>query len=47
VKARNASAAAVPESAHLSVSVGFELVDEFDSNSWGGPVREQRYELQP
>ncbi len=32
-------------SAHLYRSVGFELVDEWDANTWGEPVREQRYEL--
>jgi GNAT superfamily N-acetyltransferase len=34
------------ESTHVYLSVGFVLVDEFDSASWGGPVREQRYELE-
>jgi GNAT superfamily N-acetyltransferase len=40
------TATGLPESAHLYVAVGFVLVDEFDSQSWGGPVREQHYAME-
>jgi GNAT superfamily N-acetyltransferase len=39
------TAAGLPESTHRYVSAGFVLTDEFDSESWGEPVREQRYDL--
>src|SRR4051794_7398102 len=40
------TAAGPPESTHRYVAAGFVLTEEFDSESWGEPVREQRYELE-
>jgi len=37
--------AGLDASAHLYRSVGFEIFHEQDGNSWGGPAREQHWEM--